>query len=238
MQCTFSPIRLQLPPSNNTDEKIKTDPSLTECIAYNIVPSDPLNSDNQIYSDIQTDTIDPLNKYLDGAGTGNKRGNDVSAGNTDPSTTECVAYNIVPSNPPDSDNLDCTNYQECAIMDKKQRKINDFTADPSTNEVVAYNVVVLDPQNSDYSEIQAGTIVDPLHKHLECATTDQKQNGHHDHVIAGSADPLTIMYLDATNPKPNDEQSSTKFDVNHQAHVIIDVEMDHNSDVNSEEYYY
>ncbi len=83
-------------------------------------------------------------------------------------------------------------------MDKKQRKINDFSADPSTNEVVAYNVAVLDPQNSDYSEIQAGTIVDPSHKHPECATTDQKQNGHDDHVTAGSADPLTIMYLHMT----------------------------------------
>ncbi len=103
-------------------------------------------------------------------------------------------------------------------MDKKQRKINDFSADPSTNEVVAYNVAVLDPQNSDYSEIQAGTIVDPSHKH-----------------------PLTITHLDtkcATNTKPKDEQCSTKFDVDHQAHVIIDVEMDHNSDVNSEEEYY
>ncbi len=64
--------RLQTP-SNNSD------PSLMECMAYSVVvPSDPLNCDDQIYSDIQTDIIDPK-----------------------PSTME-----IVPSDHPNSDNLD------------------------------------------------------------------------------------------------------------------------------------
>ncbi len=78
--------------------KLSADPSTTEVVAYNVLP---LNSDSEFRADVSAD----------------------------PSTTECVAYNIVPSDHSNSDNLDyigSANYQECAIMDKKQRKINDF----------------------------------------------------------------------------------------------------------------